>query len=117
MVRADTLSPKALIHAMEAGDFYASTGVTLENLTHSDKKISVEVKPEAGISYTISFIGCRKGAVEAEELMRMEGTKADFELDDGLLFVRAKVVSSKRQDNPIEDMLYEMAWTQPVSMD
>jgi hypothetical protein len=44
MVRADELRPKSLIEAMEAGEFYASTGVELKELTLDKNKLFIEVK-------------------------------------------------------------------------
>jgi len=114
MVQADSLTPASLIDAMEAGQFYASTGVILKGLEFDKNKLSIEVDQETGITYSISFIGCRKGQSAPEELKSVEGTKAAFELTDDLLFVRCKITSSKLHSNPIESILYEMAWTQPV---
>jgi hypothetical protein len=113
-VRADSLNPKSLIKAMEAGDFYASTGVELKDLNINDKKITIEVKPEAGIRYSIAFIGYKKGNHVTEELMAIEGNKASIEITNDLLFVRGKITSSKLHANPVEEILYETAWTQPV---
>lgn len=113
-VRADSLSPGSLLTAMEAGDFYASTGVELKELAFDGNRSSVEVNPEKGINYKILLIGVKKGETEAKELLSVEGTKAEFELAQDLLFARWKVISSKLQENPIEQFVYEMAWTQPV---
>ncbi|SHI43422.1 PHP domain-containing protein [Pseudozobellia thermophila] len=114
MVKADTLSATSLIGALEAGDFYASTGLTLKAVEYSDNTLSVEVEPEAGIEYTIAFIGCKTGETETEVVKEVKGTKGTFKLSDDFLFVRSKVTSSKLQNNPIEDFVYEMALTQPV---
>jgi len=114
MVQADSLTPASLIDAMEAGQFYASTGVILKGLEFDKNKLSIEVDQERGITYTISFIGCRKGESEPEEFKSIEGTMATFELTDDILFLRCKITSSKLHSNPVESILYEMAWTQPV---
>lgn len=114
MVQADTLSAAALILSLEAGNFYSSTGVVLKKVVHDKNTVSIEVAQEAGVTYEIKFIGCKKGEIETEELISVSGTKADFQLTDDILFVRCKIISSKLQDNPIENILYEMAWTQPV---
>jgi len=114
MVKTDSLNPKAIIEAMESGQFYASTGVEIKHLTTDKQTISVEVKKETGISYEISFIGCKKGKNEAEELISTKGNTATFKITDEMLFVRCKITSSKLQKNPIENLLYETAWTQPV---
>ncbi len=114
MVQADSLNPKSIINAMEEGQFYASTGVALKDLTFQNNKLSVDVKKEENITYKISFIGCKKGKTEPEEFMSVEADKASFELTNDILFVRCKIISSKLHRNPIEDLLYETAWTQPV---
>lgn len=114
MVQADSLHPENLIEAMELGNFYASTGVELNKISHDERQLSIEVKKEKDITYRISLIGCKKGQTEPEELKAIEGYKASFELTDDLLFVRCKITSSKLQANPIENILYEAAWTQPV---
>ena len=114
MVQADTLSAVSLIHALESGNFYSSTGVALKKLTNDTTTISVEVAPETGVTYEISFIGCKKGQTETEVLKTVNDTTAEFQLTEDLLFARCTITSSKLQENPIEDILYEMAFTQPV---
>jgi hypothetical protein len=114
MVQSDTLTAPALIEAMERGDFYSTTGVTLKTVELGEKTLTVEVQPETGIEYTITFLGCLKGETEVRELKAVEGSSASFELTDDILFVRSKITSSKLQENPIEDIKYESAWTQPL---
>lgn len=117
MVQSDSLSETSLIHAMEAGDFYASTGVTLKKLEANKEEIAIAVKAEAGITYKMEFIGCKKGSSKTEILKEVEGTETKFTIDDDISFVRCKITSSKLQDNPIENILYETAWTQPILME
>lgn len=114
MVRADSLQPGSLIEALEAGEFYASTGVTLDDFSFENNELTVKVAPEEGISYSIEFIGCKKGEKETIVLKEEKGTVASFKLDPELLFVRAKITSTKPQENPVENMKYQMAWVQPV---
>ncbi|SDL62861.1 PHP domain-containing protein [Kriegella aquimaris] len=114
MVQSDTLSAKALIESMEAGQFYGSTGVTLKEVNYQDNKLSVAVDAEQGVTYTIVFIGCKKGESETSIFKSIVGNEASVDLTDDILFMRCKITSSKLQDNPIEDILYETAWTQPV---
>jgi len=115
VVKTDSLKPKSIINAMEVGDFYASTGVELVDITFDKNVLSVDVKEEAGVTFNIVFIGCKKGETDPEEFKVVKGNNASFELTDDFLFVRCKIVSSKLQDNHIEDLLYETAWTQPVT--
>jgi len=114
MVAAKSLDPRALIEAMERGDFYASTGVTLSRLNVTKNEILIEVKPENGINYTIEFIGVEKGTEQASVLQSISNTKGKFKLTSQYNFVRARVTSTKRKSNPYKEGEFEMAWTQPV---
>ena len=114
MVQSDTLSANALIESMEAGQFYGSTGVTMKEVNYQDNKLSVAVDAEQGVTYTIVFIGCKKGESETSIFKSIVGNEASVDLTDDILFMRCKITSSKLQYNPIEDILYETAWTQPV---
>ena len=114
MVQSDTLTAEALIHSLESGDFYSSTGVKLKTLAQDDNKISIEIEAEKGVTYKMSFIGCKKGETETKTLKLVEELQAEFKITEDMLFVRCKITSSKLQENPIENMLFEMAWTQPI---
>ena len=109
MVQADSLNSSSLINALESGQFYATTGVILKDLEFDQAKLSVEVAHEEGITYGISFTGCKKGQSNTEELKSVKGFKADFKLTDEIIFVRCQITSSKLQSNPIENILYETA--------
>src|SRR5688572_1310174 len=63
MVRSAHLTPEAVVSAMREGDFYASNGVELSSLSYDRQsgRLEIAVKPEAGVTYTIEFIGTRKG--------------------------------------------------------
>ncbi|HLQ45551.1 MAG TPA: hypothetical protein VK137_12520, partial [Planctomycetaceae bacterium] len=137
MVLADSLSPESLIAAMEAGRFYASSGVTLERVTSSAEGLEVDVKAEAGVKYTIEFIGTRRGFDSKSEpvlgkdgqevratrrysdeigavFSRVEETSASYRFTGDELYVRARVTSSRHHPNPSEVGEFERAWTQPT---
>lgn len=114
MVNAQNLTPESLIDAMEVGNFYASTGVILEVLSVKKNKVSLKVKAEPGIRYTINFIGARKDSNQTEILKLVSGTEASFDLLADHLFVRVKITSSKIKVNPFKEGEFETAWTQPV---
>lgn len=115
MVQTDSLTPKSLIKAMESGQFYASTGVEIEHLAFKKNNLSVKIKEEKNITYMIVFIGCKKDQTEPEELYSVSGNEASYTLTDNIMYVRCKITSSKLHQNPIEDLLYEHAWTQPYT--
>ncbi|MCL2118297.1 MAG: hypothetical protein FWH27_07720, partial [Planctomycetaceae bacterium] len=63
MVRAQSLATENLLRAMNQGDFYCSNGATLDDLKFdkATKTLSVKVKAEPGVNYTIRFNGTKKG--------------------------------------------------------
>ena len=135
MVRADSLTPAALVAALERGDFYASTGVVLEAVERSARRVALRIRPEPGVRYVTRFVGTRRdfdrratpvrdslgraltprygpdvGAVLAE----VEGTAPSYEPRGDELYVRAVVTSSRPQGNPATEGEVEQAWVQPI---
>jgi hypothetical protein len=100
-VRAPRLEARALLTAMERGDFYASTGVELTDYQVTDKAMTVTVKQTAFSKYRVQFIG-KSGKLLAE--VAESPATYSFRGDEG--YVRAKVVESNGQ----------FAWCQPVML-
>lgn len=114
VVKADSLKPGALISALEDGDFYASTGVELEDLSYTNNTLKVGAVPKPGVDYILEFIGCETGEKETRVLKTVNGNEGEFQVGDDILFVRCKITSSEAQPNPVENMTNQLAWTQPV---
>ena len=114
MVHAQSLTPAHLISAMEAGDFYASTGVDLEQINFDGQTLHIIAKKENEINYQFDFIGCRSGETNPEILHSGSGSEATYALTSDDLYVRCRITSSREQTNPVEEFKFEMAWTQPV---
>ncbi|GAB3914485.1 hypothetical protein GCM10028803_60030 [Larkinella knui] len=114
MVNAPALQPNTIVEALEAGRFYATTGVTFESLTQTATTVAFKIKTEPDVKYRIQFIGIRKGQEKAEILRELTGNEASYTLTDELL-VRAKVISTKPKFNPFEPGDVETAWTQPLA--
>lgn len=116
MVRADSLSPGSLIGAMERGDFYATTGVRLAEVTADSNSITLSIEAEEEVDYHTQFIGTLRGepARTGVVLEEASGTEVSYAFTGNELFVRAKVVSDKPQENPYREGDTEVAWTQPV---
>jgi hypothetical protein len=114
MVQAEKLDAASLISAMEAGNFYASIGVSLKHVSFDDNQLKIEVAAQEGVTYKIEFIGAAKNDTDSRVLHTVEGTTAVFEVTPDFLFVRAKITSSKVQTNPFMEGDLERAWTQPV---
>jgi hypothetical protein len=114
-VKAKELTTSALIAAMEKGDFYASTGVELSDVRFKNGSLQVNVAAKPGETYTIQFWGAEKQGTAGKVLKEVKGTRAGYQLTKKDLYVRAKIISSKLQDNPFETGDHERAWTQPVT--
>jgi len=88
-----------MLEAMERGDFYASTGVELDEYEAGASAVRIAVKPTAFSKYRIQFIG--KGGRLLSEQAAPSASYA-FKGDEG--YVRARVIESNGR----------MAWAQPV---
>jgi hypothetical protein len=137
MVLATELSPASLIESLEAGRFYASSGVTLEKVEATAKSLTITVRPDPEATYTIDFLGTRSGFDPKSEPVRdkdgnelpvtrkyspdigavlksMNATSAKYEFTGDELYVRARITSSRPHPNPSAVGESERAWTQPV---
>lgn len=115
MVRSTDLRPESLLTAMEAGDFYASTGVSLKELKTNTKSIQVKVSPEEGIEYEFQVIDVEKG----KTLQSVKGTSLHYSpiIKKKPAYVRVKITSNKLKTNPYRAGELECAWTQPVMLE
>ena len=121
--------------AMKRGDFYASTGVQLEDVRFENGRLSLRIRSEPGVTYTTEFIGTRRGYDTTTAVVRdtagntltrrysrdvgavlseVRGQAPSYALRGDELYVRARVVSSKAKANSSYAGELEMAWVQPV---
>jgi len=114
MVYADSLEAGSLIKAMEEGQFYAFTGVTLDDVSFHNNILKVVVNTEPEANYEIQFIGVYQHESQSKILKKKVGKEGRFKITNDLRFVRIKVVSNKLKSNPFQAGEYEVAWTQPV---
>ena len=78
MVRARFLTPESVIKGIEAGDFYASSGVTLKEVRFSpeSKALELEIEPQGDARYTTRFVGTLKGYDPARKPVDGQGRQA-----------------------------------------
>jgi len=95
MVRSPALTQSDIIENIRNGNFYATTGVILNNYQVNEKTITVDAKN----GNTILFIG-RNGSV----LRTVPDSKATYQISGDEYYIRAKIISADGK----------MAWTQPV---
>lgn len=98
-VRSPRLEGRALVEALERGDFYSSTGVQMQTVDASTTALSLAVKTEPSSKYRIQFIG-RQGRILSDVITPT--ASYTFKGDEG--YVRAKVLESNGK----------VAWIQPV---
>ena len=114
MVASDGLTTNSLIEAMEAGNFYASSGISLKTVFHNKKHYTVEISPETDVSYKVIFYVYKKNAESIVEFSRLHGTTAKYNFEKDDIFVRAKIISNQKMPNPYKEGETMKAWTQPV---
>ena len=139
MVRSVSLEPAALIRAMYAGDFYASSGVTLRTVEFdaTARLLRLDIEPREGVTYETKFIGTRRGFADESEprldgdgkplattrkysaevgevFAKVTGLQPTYQLSGKELYVRAVVTASTPHPDPTYDDQFEQAWTQPV---
>jgi hypothetical protein len=137
VVRSRYLTPEHLIRAMEVGDFYASSGVRVKEISHDNKGMKLAITRQEDVHYTTYFIGTRKGFDPSHEpyragngdpvrvthrysdsvgevLAKVNGDSPSYTYQGDEIYVRAKVVSTKRMSNPYKEGEVECAWIQPV---
>ena len=101
-VRSAELTSTAILAALDRGDFYASTGVELEDYALNANSISIGIKGQRSSKYTVQFIGSG-GSILKETFENPAVYK--FVGNEG--YVRARITESNGK----------MAWTQPTAVD
>jgi hypothetical protein len=139
MVRAARLDPNALVEAMQRGDFYASTGVTLDEVVFdkATRALKLKIQGRPGVKYRTEFRGTLKnydravkevdapaedpqpkrlqhGADIGGVLASSEDLQPSYTLTGDELYVRAIVISDQLMENPAQPDHLQKAWTQPV---
>ncbi|HEY0241415.1 MAG TPA: serine hydrolase [Gemmatimonadaceae bacterium] len=98
-VRASKLDAAEIMSAMEAGRFYASTGVILDSMSVTSRHMTISIRNRGDFKFTTEFIG--KGGVV---LKKTGSNPAIYQLTGSETYVRGRVTNSGG----------EMAWVQPV---
>ncbi len=99
VVRAEDRTATAILSALERGDFYASSGVELEDHVVTPTSITISIREARGSKYRTQFIG-KGGRILAESV----SNPAVYRFEGNEQYVRAKILESNGS----------IAWTQPV---
>lgn len=123
MVRSQYLTPEHLIRAMKQGDFYASSGVTLNDVRFDakSKSLHLAIQSTPGVTYQTEFVATLAKADGLIDEHRIGVTVAtsdsltpEYTLQGNELYVRAMVKSSEAPRDPSFEGQKQQAWTQPV---
>jgi hypothetical protein len=137
MVKSRHLTAEALVRGIDAGDFYASTGVLLDGITRDGDTLKLAIRTEPGVTYRTQFVATLTGtSLDAMPKLDKDGKELPVTMDYSPeigkvvaestdpnpgyrltgkeLYVRARVTSSKPHPNPYAKGDVEVAWTQPV---
>ncbi len=116
MVQTPSLEADEIVSAMQAGNFYSSSGVTLSKVRTDSKFYRVTIEAEPDTIYTTQFIGTRTNNIinVGEVFYETTANPATYKFAGDELYVRAQVTSSKLHPNPYAEGDHEIAWTQPV---
>ncbi len=98
-VQAPDLSEATIMRAIDAGNFYSSTGVEIEKMVRSDNRIEIAIDKKDSVGYTTEFIGGGGRILE-----RTGANPASFAKPAGEPYLRAVVTDS----NGLK------AWVQPI---
>ncbi|MBI5473296.1 MAG: PHP domain-containing protein [Ignavibacteriae bacterium] len=99
VVRSRTLAPQEILSRMEAGQFYASTGVVLDDVIVTPTTVEIRIRKKGDFKFTTEFIG-DGGKV----LLRTGANPAIYTLGGSPTYVRARVMDSNGA----------VAWVQPT---
>ncbi len=138
-VQSRYLSPEHIIRGIKAGDFYASSGVELKEVSHDavENVLALRIDAKPGVQYTTRFIGTAKdhgmtvlpenqeeGEPSSEHkysspaigkvLATATGETPQYRLTGRELYVRAVVTADQDHPDPSFKGQQQQAWTQPV---
>lgn len=139
MVKSPHLTGEGVVKGLEAGDFYSSTGVVLDEVVRDGNTFRLAIRTEPGVTYKTEFVATMKGTdltatpkSEKDKNGNAIPVTSDYSADVGKvvatstdakpsytitgkeMYVRAKVTSSKPHPNPYAEGDVEVAWTQPI---
>lgn len=110
---------------MRDGDFYASTGVFIDEINWDRKKrtINLNIRPVGNTTFRSLLVGTRKNykaLADADQSGIGEvigighGTALTFEVPEDVLYVRVTITTDLPAANPSYEGQKMQAWTQPV---
>jgi len=99
VVRSESEDQDSLIKSMHNGNFYSSSGVSLDDMESSDQHIEFSISQIDDFLHSTKLIG-ENGRI----LKEVSGNKVKYEFEGNEGYVRAEIMDSDGA----------LAWTQPI---
>jgi len=99
VVRTPRREGRAIVEALDAGQFYASSGPVLDDITVTDATLSLRIRRDGDFKYTTQFIGDNGRILDVNRTLT-----PSYTLTGNETYVRARVIDSGGR----------VAWVQPV---
>jgi hypothetical protein len=99
VVRTPSLNGRAIVEALDAGHFYASSGPVLREVRATETVLTVQIQREGDFKYTTQFIGANGRLLATDKSLTPTYTLRGDET-----YVRARIIDSAGR----------VAWVQPV---
>ena len=82
MVKSRFLTAEGIVKGIEAGDFYASTGVLFNEIARDGNALKLSIRTEPGVTYKTQFIATMKGTpLDAKPLIDKDGKELPVTMD------------------------------------
>ncbi len=99
VVRTPSLNGRAIVEALDAGAFYASSGPVLSDIAVTGTTLSIAIARTGDFKYTTQFVGANGRILATDKSLTPRYTLTGDEV-----YVRARVIDSGGR----------VAWVQPV---
>ena len=103
-VQADSLSETSIMESIKKGDFYASTGVYLDQLACSNNTINISIRTEDEDPLNLPEYITTITGYEGDILHETDSLNVNYQLPKNAHYARATIKSSEGFK----------AWTQPI---
>ena len=138
-VNSESLEPNSIVKEIQHGNFYASTGVEIDNFFVSNDEIKIEINKKNNEEFTTQFIGTRVNFDRktinnnntghsslfsdlsysndiGKILHETKENPAIYRFEGDEIYVRAKVISNKDHHNKSTVNDFKTAWLQPIKI-
>lgn len=138
-VNTEILDPNSIVKEIQKGNFYSSTGVSIDNIFVSNNEIKIDIKNINNEEFTTQFIGTKVNFDQetiknnnlnqsklfsnltysddiGEILYETKENPAVYKFVGNEIYVRAKIISNQGHHNQATVNDFKKAWLQPIKI-